>query len=87
MAYSLEYKNWTGEDVVASFEIEDDPLQPGDSDDVSCEGIGNLGRVKDEDGTLMLKMPAANEDGFELVDYLTVRSRFTVLPYVPKIEE
>ena len=84
MAYSLEYKTWTGEDVEASFEIENDPLQPGDSDDYGCEGIGSIGRHKDIDGTLMLKMEAPNADGYELVPYLTVRQRYTILPYIPK---
>jgi hypothetical protein len=84
MAYSLEYKTWTGEDVVVSFEIEDDPLQPGDSDDKGCEGIGSIGRYKDTDGTLMLKMEAPNDEGFELVPYLTIRQRYTILPYIPK---
>lgn len=86
MAYSLEYKTWTGEDVVASFEIEDDPLQPGDSDNVICEGIGNLGRYKDESGTLMLKMPASNSQGFEMISYLTIRNRYTNTPYIPRTD-
>lgn len=84
MAYSLEYQQWTGEDVTASFEIEDDPLAPSESDDVVCEGIGNLGRFKLEDGTLMLKMPSSNDQGFEIIPYLQIRSRYTYLPYFPK---
>lgn len=84
MAYSLEYKNWTGEDVEVTFEIEDDPLQPGDSDDYACDGIGSIGRYKDTDGTLMLKIVAPNEVGYELVPYLDIRQRYTLLPYIPK---
>jgi hypothetical protein len=84
MAYSLEYQQWTGEDVSASFEIEEDNLRPGESDDVICEGIGNLGRFKTNDGTLMLKMPASNDQGYDIISYLNVRSRYTYLPYFPK---
>lgn len=84
MAYSLEYQIWTGEDVTPSFEIEADPLLPSESDDVVCEGIGNLGRFKLENGTLMLKMPSSNDQGFEIIPYLQIRSRYTYLPYLPK---
>jgi hypothetical protein len=84
MAYSLEYQQWTGEDVTASFEIEEDALHPGQTDDIACEGIGNIGRFKTNDGTLMLKMPSANDQGFEMVPYLQIRSRYTYLPYFPK---
>lgn len=84
MAYSLEYQQWTGEDVSASFEIEEDSLLPGQSDDVVCEGIGNLGRFKSNDGVLMLKIPAANDQGFEILPYLQIRGRYTYLPYFPK---
>lgn len=87
MAYSLEFKTWTGEDVEASFEIEDESLLPGESDDICCEGIGNLGRYKDLDGNLMLKMPSTNENGFQMLPYLLVRSRFTYLPFHHKTYE
>jgi hypothetical protein len=84
MSYSLEYKTWTGEDVEALFEMEDESLLPGESDDIVCEGIGNLGRYKDLDGNLMLKMPSTNDDGYEMIPYLLVRSRFTYLQFYPK---
>jgi len=32
----------------------------------------------------MLKMPASNDQGYDIISYLNVRSRYTYLPYFPK---
>jgi hypothetical protein len=84
MGYSLEYTAWTNASVEPTFEIINESLQPGDSNDENtCEGIGFIGMYKDETGVLMLKMIADNEFGYILEPYTDVRTRYTDEPFIP----
>jgi hypothetical protein len=83
MGYSEEYKKWTNADVEATFAISDDSLQPTETNDLSCEGIGFNGMLKTANGVLMLKMIADNEDGYILEPFTDVWVRYTSEPYIP----
>ena len=78
MAYSNEYKEWVDNSVSSSFSVREVSanLSPTETNNnVQCDGMGFIGMYKQEDGLLMLKFPADNELGYELIDYPTVRKR------------
>lgn len=72
MSYCKEYKEWVDQTVEATFSVGETSakMSPGDvNDNVSCEGLGFIGLYKRDDGQLMFKFPADNEDGYDLVWY------------------
>jgi hypothetical protein len=78
MSYSLEYKEWTGSDVEPSFEIKEvsHNMRPGDTSDVTCEGLGFIGMYKNEKGQLQFKMKSNNEEGYELVYFQKIKNLY-----------
>lgn len=80
MAYSLEYKEWTGEDVVADFSIKETSgnLPPDGEVDVVCDGIGFIALLKDSDGLLKVKMKPVDGEPSEIVTYFDILSKFKV---------
>lgn len=83
MGYSVEYVTWTNADVEPTFEILNDTLEPEQSNDNACEGLGFIGIHKNAQGKLMLKMIADNEDGYIYETFFEVRSRYTDEPFIP----
>ena len=80
MAYSLEYKEWTGEDVVTDFSIKEfsTNLGPDGEVEVVCDGIGIIGLLKDSDGLLKVKMKPVDGEPSEIVTYFDILSKFKV---------
>lgn len=78
MKYSKEFTEWTNSNMDYMFEIKEvsGGMLPGDSNNVSCDGIGYIGMYKDLEGNLMLKMKSNNEDGFIMEKYVDVKGRF-----------
>ena len=88
MGYSQEFIDWTkAEGLTASHTIleESTKLAPDTSNEVSCEGIGYVGMMKNSDGQLFVKMPADNADGFELVSYFTILVRYVPGDLTPRL--
>lgn len=78
MGYSKEFIEWTKSDLDYAFEVKEVSanMLPGDSNKITCEGIGYVGMFKDYEGNLMLKMKSNNKDGFVLEKYVDVKSKF-----------
>jgi len=72
MGYCKEYIDWTNSDVEATFSIRDvsTSMIPGDSRDVSCEGIGFIRMIKADDGDLKLEFKDGSVSRF--VDVKTI---------------
>ena len=78
--YCKEYNDWTGANEEVSFSIKEASanLMPTQTnDDVKCDGLGFVGLYKAEDGMLSLKMKSDNTDGYELVTFPNLKSKYT----------
>lgn len=78
MTYSLEYKEWTGENVEADFSIKEvsGNLAPDTEQEITCDGIGFIALLKDSDGQLKAKMKPVNGEPSEIVSYFDILSKF-----------
>lgn len=78
MGYSQEYKDWTGEDVEASFTIEEisSQVMPGQEREFSCDGIGFIALLKDEDGVLSVKMAPVGTEDSEIIQFYDIIERY-----------
>jgi hypothetical protein len=85
MTYSLEYKEWTGENVVTDFSIKEisGNIPPDGEVEIVCDGIGFIALLKDSDGLLKAKMKPVDGEPSEIVTYFDILSKFRVHSSVP----
>ncbi len=88
MAYSLEYKEWTGENVEVEFSITEvsSNLGPDMEKEFTCDGIGFIALLKDSDGLLKLKMKPVDGEPSEIVTYFDILSKYKVHSTTPPTE-
>jgi hypothetical protein len=80
MPYSQEYKDWTNSDVTADFSIREisGNLPPDGEKEITCDGIGFIGLLKDSDGLLKVKMKPVDGAPSEIVTYFDILSKHKV---------
>jgi hypothetical protein len=88
MGYSLEYKEWTGENVEAEFSIAEASanIGPDMEKEFICDGIGFISLLKDSDGQLKVKMKPEDGEPSEIVSYFDVMSKFGASSNTPPTE-
>jgi hypothetical protein len=88
MGYSLEYKEWTGENVDVEFSITEvsSNLGPDMEKEFTCDGIGFVALLKDSDGQLKAKMKSINGEPSEIVSYFDILSKYNVHSVTPPTE-
>jgi hypothetical protein len=88
MAYSLEYKEWTGENVEVDFSIAEASasIGPDIEREFICDGIGFIALLKDSDGLLKLKMKPVDGEPSEIVTYFDILSKYKVHSTTPPTE-
>ena len=89
MAYSLEYKEWTGENVEVEFSIKEvsGNLPPDGETEVTCDGIGLIGLLKDSDGQLKVKMKPVDGEPSEIVSYFDILAKYKIFEPTTPVEE
>lgn len=80
MGYSLEYKEWTGENVEVEFSIAEASASVGPDmeKEFICDGIGFIALLKDSDGHLKAKMKSVDGEPSEIVSYYDILSKYKV---------
>ena len=88
MGYSLEYKEWTGENVDVEFSITEvsSNLGPDMEKEFTCDGIGFIAVLKDSDGQLKAKMKPVDGEPSEIVSYFDILSKYNVHNTTPPTE-
>jgi hypothetical protein len=88
MGYSLEYKEWTGENVEVEFSIAEasSNIGPDMEKEFICDGIGFIALLKDSDGQLKAKMKPVDGEPSEIVYYFDVMSKFGAGSNTPPTE-
>lgn len=88
MGYSLEYKEWTGENVEVEFSITEvsSNLGPDMEKEFTCDGIGFISLLKDSDGQLKAKMKPVDGEPSEIVSYFDILSKYNVHSTTPPTE-
>jgi hypothetical protein len=77
--YCKEYNDWTNSNEEISFSIKEisNDLHPTETNDqYGCDGLGFIGFYKGDDGMLFLKMKSDNTDGYELVTFSNLWSKY-----------
>jgi hypothetical protein len=88
MGYSLEYKEWTGENVEVEFSIKEASASvgPDTEKEFICDGIGFIALLKGSDGQLKVKMKPVDGESSEIVSYFDIMSKFGVSSNTPPAE-
>ena len=75
MGYSLEYKEWTGENVDVEFSITEvsSNLGPDMEKEFTCDGIGFIALLKDSDGQLNQLMVNQVKSYHILISYRNIK--------------
>lgn len=78
MAYSLEYKEWTGENVEVEFSIAEASatIGPDMEKEFTCDGIGFVALLKGSDGQLLIKLKPIGGEPSEIVSYFDILTKF-----------
>jgi hypothetical protein len=78
MGYSLEYKEWTGENVDAEFSIAEasSTIGPDMEKELICDGIGFVALLKGSDGQLLIKLKPVDGEPSEIVSYFDILTKF-----------
>jgi hypothetical protein len=77
--YCKEFNDWTGANEEVSFSIKEvsaNLMPTQTNDNFKCDGLEFIGFYKGEDGMLFLKMKSDNADGYELVTFPNLKSKY-----------